>query len=67
MKVQDLIFKILSKRQKLSARNIFEKIKTKRNITYQALHKTLKQMLKERIICKETQLKKTQNYNYKQI
>ncbi len=42
MKVQDLIFKILSKKQKLSARNIFEKIKTKKSITYQAVHKTLK-------------------------
>jgi predicted transcriptional regulator len=55
MKLHELIIESLSEGQFLQAKTIFEKIKIKKSITYQAIHKKLKQMLKEKIICKKNQ------------
>jgi predicted transcriptional regulator len=54
MKICDLIVELLSKEQHLCANEIFEKIQ--KPVTYQAVHKTLKQMVEEKVLCKEKQL-----------
>lgn len=55
MKIHELALELLSKKWPLTARVIYFEIKKQKLVSYQAVHKALKQMVKEKILAKEGQ------------
>jgi len=55
---QDLIIEILSNEWPLTTKQIHNRLKRNhaKNISYQAAHKTIKQMLEEKILLKEKKI-----------
>jgi hypothetical protein len=49
---KELMVRLISEHQPVSARELFYKIKTKKHITYQAIFKTIQELVEKGVLCK---------------
>ena len=55
MNTYELTIELLSTKWPLKAKVIYQEVKQQKQVSYQAIHKTLKQMVKEKVLVKEKQ------------